>query len=323
MSEAVAGVTNRLGQIIHHSWNGLLSLRTWLTKTNFRMSFTPIRGAACAKQRRPSSTRSSLVAALLALTCHLSAEPPWQSQLSPPQPGVWTPLAPSVLEFQISWKGMLNAGNMRMEFAPKDVKKPGALVVRSTSSSLGAASALFPYNGHTWSEIDPTSLKPGFFEATETDRKESTTTTNRYFPDRVESTDVTRSLETGATTRKSHTFAATSIFDVFSSMLQIRSRKLDNGDTITLLIHPFDNPYLLNVKVLGRELHQNRKTIKLSVGMRKIDRKTLQLRPYKKMKKDATLWLSDDADRIPVEFRAAVFIGDVRATLSRFEKLKP
>ena len=54
--------------------------------------------------------------------------------------------------------------------------------------------------------------------------------------------------------------------------------------------------------------------------MRKIDRKTLELLPYKKLKQDAHLWLSDDADRIPIELRAAAFIGDVRATLTAHHK---
>jgi hypothetical protein len=258
--------------------------------------------------------------ALLAGVGVCLAEPEWKRQLSSPKPGNWPQLAPCTLDFQISWKGMLNAGTMRMEFAPKDAKKPGSLVVRSSANSLGAASALFPYQGHTWSELDPALLKPKFFQATETDRKKTATTTNRYFRDRVESTEVSRSFKKKTSTRKSQTFAANPVFDIFSSMLHIRSQKLANGDRISLLIHPFDNPYLLNVRVLGREVHQNRKTIKLSVGMRKIDRKTLELRPYKKMKSEATLWLSDDADRIPVEFRAAVFIGDVRATLTHFGK---
>lgn len=49
--------------------------------------------------------------------------------------------------------------------------------------------------------------------------------------------------------------------------------------------------------------------------MQKIDRRSLKLKAYKKLKSDATLWLSDDADRVPIEFRAAVFIGDIRAVL--------
>lgn len=58
----------------------------------------------------------------------------------------------------------------------------------------------------------------------------------------------------------------------------------------------------------------------LSVRMNKLDRDTLELLPYKKLKRDATLWLNDDKDSIPVEPRAAVFIGDVRAVLRDFRK---
>jgi hypothetical protein len=38
------------------------------------------------------------------------------------------------------------------------------------------------------------------------------------------------------------------------------------------------------------------------------------LKSYNKLKK-ATLWISDDADRIMIELRSEVFIGDVRAVL--------
>ncbi len=54
--------------------------------------------------------------------------------------------------------------------------------------------------------------------------------------------------------------------------------------------------------------------------MRKIDRATHELQPYKKLKKPGTIWLSDDAERIPLELRAAVYIGDVRAVLTSFTK---
>lgn len=103
-------------------------------------------------------------------------------------------------------------------------------------------------------------------------------------------------------------------------MLHVRSQKLADGDNITQVIHPFGTPYLLRVKVLGHEVHNGRKAIRLNVGMRKIDRKTLELLPYKKLKRDATLWLGDDADRVPIELRAAAFIGDVRVTLVAHRK---
>ncbi len=249
------------------------------------------------------------------------AEPEWKKELTSPDPGSWPKLPPCTLDLQVSWKGMLDAGRLCIEFAPEDAAKPGVLVVRSSAASTGPATLLFPYQSHFWSELDPASLKPGFFHAVETNHRETVTTTARHLADRVETVEISKTLHKKADPEKSErVFRQSPVFDIFSAMLHVRSKKLEDGDTITLLIQPFDNPYLLRVKVIGREIHRDRKTIRLSVGMRKIDRKTLELRPYKKLKRDATLWLSDDEDRIPVELRAAVFIGDIRAVLTEFRK---
>lgn len=249
-----------------------------------------------------------------------AADPAWKKELTSADPGNHPPIPASTLDLQVSWKGMVDSGKLRVEFAPKDAKKPGALVVRSSASSLGAASTLFPYHSSFWSELDPASLKPTFFHAVEADSKESVTTTTRHFPDRVETHEITKVAKKGTETEKDRLFRFAPVFDIFSAMLHVRSQKLDTGDRINLVVHPFGTPYLLRVKVEGREAHLDRKTIRLNVGMQKIDRKTLELLPYKKLKSNATLWLSDDDDRIPVEFRAAVFIGDVRATMTGFQK---
>lgn len=257
----------------------------------------------------------------LAAACQFAAAAPdWKSQLSPAAPGPHPPLTPSTLDFRVSWKGIVNSGKLRMEFAPPDAKKTGTLVVRSSAASLGPAAAVFPYQGHSWTELDPKNLNPRFVRSVETDKRETITTTSRYFRDRVECREITTPRTKKTSKQKDRTFTHTPVFDIYSAILHVRSQKLDNGDQIRLVIHPFNNPYLLHVKVLGREKHLDRKTIRLSVGMQKIDRKTLKLKPYKKIKRDATLWLSDDADRVPVELRAAVFIGDIRATLTGFQK---
>lgn len=249
-----------------------------------------------------------------------TAAPAWNGELTSPAPGAFAKPVPSVLEFQLSWKGMVQAGTVRIEFAPADAVKPGNYVVRSNSQSVGAAALLFAYHSNFWSEIDPVSLRPRYFRAVETDDKETVTTTVRHSATQAESEEISKNLKTGISKTTHRGFAISPVFDIFSAMLHVRSQKLDTGDRITLAILPFDNPYLLKVKVEGREVHEGRKAIRLSVGMRKINRKTLELMPYKKLKKDATLWLSDDADRIPIELRAAVFIGDVRATLVAHRK---
>lgn len=257
----------------------------------------------------------AFILSLSALCPTANAAPAWQSELTSPLSGSFPPLAPTTLDLQLSWNGMIQSGRIRMEFAPPDVNKPETYVVRTSSSSLGAAAMIYPYRGNWLSELNSTHWQPRFFRAVETYKDETITTTVRHFPDRVESQKITQSLKTEKSQQTDKTFQFAPVFDLFSAMLHIRSQKLNDGDPITLAIHPFDAPYLLRVRVIGREVHNGRPAIRLSLGMRKIDPKTLELRPYKKLKQEATLWLSDDAARIPIELRAAVFIGDVRATL--------
>ena len=245
----------------------------------------------------------------------VSATPAWQAELTSPAPGKFPNPVPSTLEFHLSWKGMIQAGTCRIEFAPPAVKKPGKYVVLAKSASVGAAALLFEYQSNFWSEINPGSLRPLYFRAEETDDKEKVTTTVRHFPTQVETEEINKQIKSGTSKTTNRVCSLSPAFDIFSAMLHVRSQKLDTGDQITLAIMPFDTPYLVKIKVDAREVHEGRNAIRLTVGMRKIDRKTLDLVPYKKLKKDATMWLSDDADRIPLELRAAVFIGDVRATL--------
>jgi hypothetical protein len=250
----------------------------------------------------------------------LQAAPAWISELTSPAPGPFPKLSPTDLDLSVSWNGMIKAGTVKVEFSPPDVHKPGNLIIRSTAASQGAAAKLFPYQTSFWSETDPSSLLPRLFHASETDDREKIDTTVRYLPTHVETREISTLHKTGKTTLTDRTFHFAPVFDIFSAMLHVRSQKLDAGDRITLVVRPFGTSYLLKVHVIGRERHQGRDAIRLAVGMRKIDRTTLELLPYKKMKRDATLWLSDDAERIPLEMRAAVFIGDVRATLTSHRK---
>ena len=252
-------------------------------------------------------------------TGHLAAaDPPWKKQLSPAVPGPFMPVPSGTIDLQVSWKGMIEAGNLRMEWAPPDANKPGTYVVRSSAQSSGLAAVLFPYQNHFWAELDPASLKPRLFHAVETDARETKTSTSRFFDDHVEYKESAKSLDGSKVSDKNVEFKFAPVFEIFSAMLMVRSQKLDDGDQIFLVIQPFDTTHLVHVTVKGHEVHHDRKTIRLSVSMDRIARKSLDLKPYKKLKGDATLWLSDDADRIPVELRAAVFIGDVRATLTNY-----
>lgn len=252
-------------------------------------------------------------------TMLIAAEPAWKNELSSTKPGSHPALPPGTLEFEISWKGILQSGKVTMEIGKTGAHKPDTLIVRSTATSMGVAAAIFPYDGRSWTEMNAGSLTPIYFSSWERCQGETIKSITRFHENQVTSEQVTQKIGNHKKEVEQHEFLYGPVFEISSALLHIRSQKLKDGDRISLLVHPFNSPYLLQAKVLGREKHLGKDSIKLSVEMRKIDRKTLQLKPYKKLKKAAHLWLSDDLKRLPLELRAEAFIGDIRASLTGFQ----
>ena len=254
----------------------------------------------------------------LALGASAVAKEQWQKDLGPLKAGEHPALPPGKLEFDLSWKGILNSGKLTFDVGRKGAHKPGVIVIKSSGKSMGPGGVIFPYNGHSWSEINADSLRPRFLTATETKRGERIETMNRFFSDRVAFREIIR--EDDELTVKSHVFKTSPVHDIGSAILFIRSQRLDKGDEISLMLHPYSSPYLLKAKVLGKEKRDKTDCIKVSLELSKIDVKTFKLRPYKKLKEPAILWFSDDRKRLPLEVRSKVFIGDVRATLQGFKE---
>lgn len=261
-----------------------------------------------------------LIISTLALSAvYAFSAPAWKSELTSTKVGSHPKIPSCTLNFTLSWKGMVQAGTCRLEFAPPGESKRGAMVIKSTASSQGAAAALFPYKHHFWSEVEDSSLQTRYFKATDEDSKEKCVTTNRYSAGQVAVNEVATIFSTGVVKTQSFTFPHTSR-DIFSAILFIRSQKLAIGETHTTLLLPFTSPYLLRIRCEAKEKHMGRDALRLSFAMTKIDKETGELKNYKKLKKPVTLWLSDDTDRVPLEIRAAVYIGDVRAVLTSFKK---
>ena len=269
---------------------------------------------------RPALRRLALPGFSLLFAAGAFAAPEWRKELNAPNAGNHPQIQPTVLDYRLSWRGTINAGTLRMEIDPRDANKPGRHVIKSTARSTGAAAALFPYEHNFWAEIRRGTLKPVFFQGTETDRKATETTRVRYFPDRVESHEHKVSTRDGKITQQDKTFRHRDVHNIFSALLHIRSQDLRKGRKYTIICQPFDKPYLVTVESHGAEKHDDRSAIRCTVSMRRIDPDTLELREYEKLRRPATLWLTNDADRVILELRAAVFIGDVRATLVNQKK---
>lgn len=250
---------------------------------------------------------------IIAATLACADTPEWQKSLSPQTPGPHPLIAPVQLAYTLSWNGAINAGQVTWQFGDK-AAKPGEFPCSAKGKSLGVAALVYPYIFDANSQLRMDTLRPSCFHSTETDKKKTTSMQVDYTETGASSRAVVRPHATGKDHLNTHSFAFSPMYDMFSAMLFVRSQTLRNGDSIIFVTHPFETPYLCHVTVLGREKFNGTDAIKLDVMLRQIA-PDLTLQPYKKLK-TAVLWLSDDPDRVALELRAKIFIGDIRMTLT-------
>lgn len=242
----------------------------------------------------------------------------WQGEVNIPKKDPLKKISPTQLSYELTWDGKLKAGTIDIIFGKKDPKYPKHFIAQGYGGATGWAHALFPFQFNYISFLNKRTLRPLMFVGNEV-KKSGRTAKQEY---RFTSTKVTGTetrTRDGKTTKSNDTFNYSNSLDLFSGLLQIRSMPLKNSETIVMPFHPVASPYLARVKVLGREIHMGRKAIKMSVSMEKID-ESLKLKEYKKLK-SATLWISDDEWRIPLEIRAKIYVGSIRITLSNQKAL--
>lgn len=260
------------------------------------------------------------VALLLSMALPALAAGGWESEVSPAKLGPHPNLKPCQVQYRISWKGMVDAGKLNFVFGAPDSDNPSDYVVKVQGGSTGLAAKLYSSRVNMVSRLDPANLKPRSFIGIEDEKDETNRTETSWNGYVVKSTKTTRFSKTGEQRKADTEFKFTPVYDIMSCILNVRSQPLKDGDQMVLSLMPYNTPYLARVQVLGHEKFQDRDTIKLSVGLQKIDPATKAVLPYKKFK-SATLWLSDDNERLPVELRSELFIGDIRMTLASAKPL--
>lgn len=254
-------------------------------------------------------------------TLTTQAAPEWQRKVGAFKNGSHEKLPATRLVYNLSWKGVLKSGTMSFDFNKTDKRYPGALISQASGRSTGAAYAIYPYTFTMTSFMKGKDNKPILFVANEKDGKEKVYTKNKYTAKGTTHYSLTDITKTGKKEERNHLFKYGNVHDPLSAILYIRKQPLKNGDKVNLCLHPFASPMYAEITVLGRENHRGRACIKMDVKLHKIDTFKLGLKDYKKLKK-ATLWISDDKDRVMVELRSKVFIGDVRAVLQSQTPIK-
>jgi len=252
--------------------------------------------------------------------------PEWLKEITLLKPGREPPLKPCRVRYSLSWNHLINAGEASIMMRDGETGSGASrniLIGEASARSSGPARLLWTYDCELKSEVDKTSFRPLWFEHSETENRETVSYRTDFKPDRVVTLRREVEPETGKVKSKKRTFKYANVYDLLSSILCLRSLPLKDGETITGVIQPFDSPYLVSFEVQGRESRKyqgkDQDTIRLGVKIQKIN-KDLTLKAYKKMK-TATLWVSEDEYRLPMEIRADIFIGYVAATLVEREFL--
>ncbi len=247
-------------------------------------------------------------------------------------PGPYRSLRPVKVDFGLSWNNVLNAGELAVEVReaePVGSSPQVEWIGHAEGRSNGLARALWPYDVEAQSRIDRASLRPRLFELSETEREKSYRYRLMFEPARLRTQTVTMTTKVGRgetppePTVKESTYRYEFVHDILSTALYLRSHELAKGDSIKTIVSPFNRPYYAEFEAIGREDRKVKgetdPTIRLDVDIRKINfDRTLQ--DYDKMK-TATIWLSDDEFRLPVEIHADIFVGFVSARVTRREWL--
>ncbi len=112
-------------------------------------------------------------------------------------------------------------------------------------------------------------------------------------------------------------FSLPNLFDLHSAALYLRSQPLKDRSVYRIVVYPATNAYLATLSVVGREKVSVRagtyNAIKLDLKLKRIG-KHLELEPHKKFRR-ASIWVSDDAERLLLRIEAQIFVGTVFADL--------
>lgn len=193
-----------------------------------------------------------------------------------------------------------------------------------TIHTIGLVRTLWKFDATHTSSANAGTLHPLEMKQVENVRNKKTVTSLSF-----DSTGVTsKEIETpGQSSPKARRFDFPNLFDLHSALLYLRSQPLQDRSIQRIVVYPATSAYLATATVLARERltgpSGTYNAIKLDLQLSKIG-KNRELEPHRKFRR-ATVWLSDDSDRLLLKIQAQIFVGTVFAELQsvKFDDAKP
>src|SRR5207244_4893990 len=265
---------------------------------------------------RPTHCVITLVVAL----CTLLLGANWEATLSKEPAGNFPELRPLRASYRFGWSG-LTAATGDVHFSKPAGDK---FQFDGTGRTIGFVRALWKLDVNHRAVANAETLHPIETQQTENYRSKKIVT-NLTFTN----SGVTRTRtegDGGAAGTKTRQFSLPSLFALHSAALYLRSQPLRDRSVYRIVVYPATNAYFATVTVVGREKVSVRagtyNAIKLDLQLKRIG-KHLELEPHRKFRR-ATIWVSDDAERLILRIEAQVLVGTVFSALQsvRFDNPK-
>ena len=254
---------------------------------------------------------------LLTLIGIASAAPIWESTLTKDPPGNFPELRPVRTTYHFGWSG-ITAGSGDIHFARTD----GRFQLEAAGRTIGFVRALWKLDASYHGLTDAETLRPTESKQTEIYRKKKLITDLAFT-----NSGVTRIRTEGSGAQKAPVqFNFPGLFDLHSALLYLRSQPLNDHSVYRIAVYPATSAYLATITVLSHEHLSVRagsyNAIKVDLQLKRVGKK-LELEPHRKFRR-ATIWISDDENRIPLRIEAQIFVGTVFAELQsvRFDQEK-
>ena len=256
--------------------------------------------------------RSKQCAAIILLAfCSGSLAANWQSTISKDPPGNFPEPRPLRATYRFGWSGFTAAAGDVHFTKPSGDK----LQLDGTGRTIGLVRFWWKLDANYHSVANAQTLHPIESRQAENYRAKEVATHLTFTNNGV--TSARTDTQVGAVATKTRQFAFPNLFDLHSAMLYVRSQPLREHSVERVVVYPGTNAYVATITVVGREkisVHAGTyDAIKLDLQLNRVG-KHLELEPHRKFRR-ATIWVSDDSNRILLRIEAQIFVGTVFAEL--------
>lgn len=218
------------------------------------------------------------------------------------------------LQYKMSYSGFFRAGTAILEVQEKDFNGKKVFHTKGSGWTSGAIKWFFEVDDHYESYFDKDTIKPYIFK-----RKINE---GGYKKHRIISFNYTsnKAYVQDFILQKDTSVVFSEVQDMLSSFYYLRNRDVKNmkkGEEIAIDMFMDSQIYRFKLRFLGRE------TLKTKFGTIKtmIFRPIVQSGRVFKAQESVTLWITDDANKIPVKLNADLAVGSLRAELEAYKGL--